>query len=184
MGISRVTEEIIGLMVARSLSLMKAVGNSDGSLGFCVTLSLDEYSNWVGGPSEVRADICNLKFEFHEDELTIEIEILEGKLRQAYDRHGVDQVLATIDFFKDILASKDRIDSKLWRNQIISAIEGADINMVSYWGLDKLSINKKIPDIILKKFKDENSRVDSISFEDDPEWEAVASFYEAISLKN
>jgi hypothetical protein len=37
---------------------------------------------------------------------------------------------------------------------------------------------------LLKKFKDENSRVDSISFEDDPEWEAVASFYEAISLKN
>jgi hypothetical protein len=37
---------------------------------------------------------------------------------------------------------------------------------------------------ILKKFKDENSRLDSISFEDDPEWEAVASFYEAISLKN
>ena len=163
MGISRVTEEIIGLMVARSLSLMKVVGNFDGSLGFCVTLSLDEYSNWVGGPSEVRADICNLKFEFHEDELTIEIEILEGKLRQAYDRHGVDQVLATIDFFKDILASKDRIDSKLWRNQIISAIEGADINMVSYWGLDKLSINKKIPDIILKKFKDGKFKIVAIN---------------------
>jgi hypothetical protein len=37
---------------------------------------------------------------------------------------------------------------------------------------------------IVNKIKDKNSRVDSISFEDDPEWEAVASFYEAISLKN
>lgn len=37
---------------------------------------------------------------------------------------------------------------------------------------------------ILKKLKDKNSRIDTISFEEDVEWEAVASFYEAISLKN
>lgn len=37
---------------------------------------------------------------------------------------------------------------------------------------------------ILKEIKDKNGRLDSISFEEDPEWEAVASFYEAISLKN
>lgn len=37
---------------------------------------------------------------------------------------------------------------------------------------------------ILKKIKEKNSRVDTISFEEDTEWEAVASFYEAISLKN
>lgn len=143
MGISRVTEEIIGLMVARSLSLMKAVGSFNGSSGFCVTLSLDEYSNWVGGSSEVRADICNLKFELHEDELIIYIEIIEGKLRQVYSRHGIDQVLATIDFFKDILVSKERIDSKLWRNQIVSAIEGSDINMLNYWGLEIAGMIKK-----------------------------------------
>lgn len=154
MGISRVTEEIIGLMVARSLSSMRPIGSFAGSFGFCATLSLDEYSNWVGGSSEVRADICNLKFELYQDQLTIAIEIIEGKLRQVYSRHGVDQVLATIDFFKDILASKERIDSKLWRNQIISAIESSDINMISYWGLDSESMNKKIPNPILEKFKD------------------------------
>ncbi|HQT24097.1 MAG: hypothetical protein B7X86_13230 [Sphingobacteriales bacterium 17-39-43] len=37
---------------------------------------------------------------------------------------------------------------------------------------------------ILKKLKEKNSRIDTISFEEDTEWEAVASFYEAISLKN
>jgi len=37
---------------------------------------------------------------------------------------------------------------------------------------------------ILTKIKDKNIRVDSISFEEDPEWDAVASFYEAISVKN
>jgi DNA phosphorothioation-dependent restriction protein DptH len=70
--------------------------------------------------------------------------------------------LATIDFFKDILASKGRIDSKLWRNQIISAIEGSDVNMINYWGLDSESMNKKIPDPILKKFKDGKFNIASI----------------------
>ncbi len=37
---------------------------------------------------------------------------------------------------------------------------------------------------ILKKLKEKNSRIDTISFEEDVEWEAVASFYEAISVKN
>ena len=37
---------------------------------------------------------------------------------------------------------------------------------------------------ILTKIKDKNIRIDSISFEEDPEWDAVASFYEAISVKN
>jgi hypothetical protein len=110
----------------------------------------------------VRADICNLKFELYEDQLTIAIEIIEGKLRQVYSRHGVDQVLATMEFFKDILASKDRVDSKLWRNQIVSAIESSDINMINYWGLDSENLNKKIPDLILKKFKDGKFSIASI----------------------
>jgi hypothetical protein len=37
---------------------------------------------------------------------------------------------------------------------------------------------------ILKKLKEQNSRIDSISFETDASWEAVASFYEAIAVKN
>lgn len=37
---------------------------------------------------------------------------------------------------------------------------------------------------ILKQIKEKNSRLDTISFEEDAEWEAVASFYEAIALKN
>jgi len=37
---------------------------------------------------------------------------------------------------------------------------------------------------ILKKLKGKYSRIDTISFEEDVEWEAVSSFYEAISLKN
>lgn len=37
---------------------------------------------------------------------------------------------------------------------------------------------------ILKKIKEQNNRINTISFEEDKDWEAVASFYEAISVKN
>ncbi len=42
---------------------------------------------------------------------------------------------------------------------------------------------EKATDLLLK-LKEKNSRIDTISFEEDVEWEAVASFYEAISIKN
>lgn len=37
---------------------------------------------------------------------------------------------------------------------------------------------------ILNKLKDKHSRVETLSFEEDAEWEAVASFYKAIAVKN
>ncbi|WP_276346328.1 DUF695 domain-containing protein [Daejeonella sp. JGW-45] len=37
---------------------------------------------------------------------------------------------------------------------------------------------------VLNKIKQENPRFESYTFEPDPEWEAVASFYEAIPAKN
>jgi hypothetical protein len=37
---------------------------------------------------------------------------------------------------------------------------------------------------ILERYKEKQSRIESISFESDPQWEAVSSFYEASVLKN
>jgi len=37
---------------------------------------------------------------------------------------------------------------------------------------------------ILERLKTKQSRMESISFETDPEWEAVSSFYEAAAIKN
>jgi|694.fasta_scaffold80710_1 hypothetical protein len=37
---------------------------------------------------------------------------------------------------------------------------------------------------ILERFKEKQSRIESISLESDPNWEAVSSFYEASTLKN
>jgi hypothetical protein len=43
---------------------------------------------------------------------------------------------------------------------------------------------QKMATEILQKYKNEENRVESISFEKDPEWEAVSSFYEAAMIKN
>ena len=37
---------------------------------------------------------------------------------------------------------------------------------------------------ILERLKTEQSRIESISFESDPNWEAVSSLYEASAIKN
>jgi hypothetical protein len=37
---------------------------------------------------------------------------------------------------------------------------------------------------ILERIKEKQSRIESISLESDPNWEAVSSFYEASTLKN
>lgn len=37
---------------------------------------------------------------------------------------------------------------------------------------------------MLERLKAQYSRMESISFETDPEWEAVSSFYEAVTIKN
>ncbi|WP_090698069.1 DUF695 domain-containing protein [Daejeonella rubra] len=37
---------------------------------------------------------------------------------------------------------------------------------------------------ILERLKTQQSRIESISFEIDPKWEAVSSFYEAVTIKN
>lgn len=37
---------------------------------------------------------------------------------------------------------------------------------------------------IVQKIKKEQNRIETISFENDPEWEAVSGFYEAIEVKN
>jgi hypothetical protein len=44
--------------------------------------------------------------------------------------------------------------------------------------------HEKIATEILERFKKEQNRIDTLSFEDDPEWEAVSGFYNAIEIKN
>lgn len=128
MGISRVTEEILGLAVARALARQispKPMGN-----GFEVWLSLDEHASWFGGKTSVRADLCRFSFFFNSTgNLIVSLLVIEGKLRQSFDAHGIQQATVTRNFFEQILGTSDendarkKTDSRLWRDRIFSAID-------------------------------------------------------------
>jgi hypothetical protein len=155
MGISRVTEEIIGLMVARSLSKLKPPVYEENTKSIYASISLDEHQNWFGGASEIRADLCNLRFVLIKNVLEIDVEVIEGKLRQTFDVHGIFQARSTCDFFDDILSNKDRVDAKLWREQIINAIETADSKAIIISGFDNSNIfSGLVPPEIREKFRD------------------------------
>jgi hypothetical protein len=125
MGVARVTEEILGLTVARRVAeQLFPVELIDG---ISVWISLDENSEWLRG-FQVRADMARLTFRrINSDEIHIDVLILEGKLRQLFDPHGIVQVKRTCEFFTSILDNHmdgcEKIDGDLWRERIMAAIE-------------------------------------------------------------
>lgn len=121
LGVARVTEEIIGLTVARHLAEERVpVHNQDG---VSVWLSLDEHVGWFGGSDQVRADMARLSLEVCADgTIAADVLILEGKLRQVFDVHGVHQVRRTSSFFSSILSGKG-VDAARWRELLAEAIE-------------------------------------------------------------
>jgi S-DNA-T family DNA segregation ATPase FtsK/SpoIIIE len=127
MGVARVTEEILGLCIARRFADQEfPAGINDGLLAW---LSLDEHTSWFGGAASVRADMCRVVIERSGDgQLDVDLLILEGKFRQNFDPHGTLQVTRTSAFFSQILASTERgksahVDSEMWRERFLSAIE-------------------------------------------------------------
>ena len=162
MGISWVTEEIIGLMVARSLSRLNQPLLEENLKWIYASISLDEHHAWFGGPSEIRADICNFCFVLKSNKLQVDVEVIEAKLRQVYDGHGVSQAKLTCDFFEDILTHKDRVDAKLWRDQIISAIETSAREAVQTFGFNDQSVAGLVPPEIRDKFRVGDYEIGSI----------------------
>ena len=128
MGISRVTEEILGLAVARSIA--DYLHPLPDSPGFAAWISLDECSYWFGGAGATRADMCRLTFTIETSgKIHLSVLVIEGKLRQTFDPHGIKQASTTRQFFIDVLGtdncsdSQKKIDAKLWRDRIFSAID-------------------------------------------------------------
>ncbi|MFC3685827.1 FtsK/SpoIIIE domain-containing protein [Hydrogenophaga luteola] len=127
LGVARVTEEIVGLTVARNL--VEDHFPPDVSNGLVAWVSLDEHAEWFGGHAQVRADMCRLTLERGQDgALEVDVLVLEGKLRQLYDGHGVLQVSRTCEFFESILGDQDgkqtrKVDHLMWRELLASAIE-------------------------------------------------------------
>jgi hypothetical protein len=164
MGISRVTEEILGLAVAQNVA--DYLYPHPNEQGFTVWVSLDEFSHWFGGNSSIRADLCRLTFSYNVDGIVnLDVLILEGKLRQVYDFHGIKQVEETVSFFNSILRDDEgddagkKIDAAYWRDQIFSAVDlCAD---QSRHGFDSLSSDESDQKVMMRdriraEFRDGN----------------------------
>lgn len=127
MGVARVTEEIVGMCIARRMADSEFPPRLES--GLCAWISLDEHADWFGGPSEVRADMCRLLIDqLDNGDVVVDMLILEGKLRQVYDAYGVGQVGKTLRFFESVLqgassSGSGSVDAPLWRERLLSAIE-------------------------------------------------------------
>ena len=121
-GVSRVTEEILGLMIARHVAERYIPANPAD--GIVTWLPLDEHPEWFPGD---RADFCRVVLERRDDKMWVDVLVVEGKLRTAFDDHGIDQVKRTLELLKDILPGQIEdsppIDAKLWREQLLAAME-------------------------------------------------------------
>ncbi|CAI0994966.1 DNA translocase FtsK [Serratia quinivorans] len=128
MGVSRVTEEILGLAVARTLA--DHIYPHPSQEGFAAWISLDEHVEWFGGTGSIRADMCRFAFSIDESgHVRLDVLVIEGKLRQSFDPHGIQQAKQTRQFMADILDTQEgsnslsKIDGRFWREKIFSAID-------------------------------------------------------------
>jgi DNA segregation ATPase FtsK/SpoIIIE, S-DNA-T family len=137
MGISRVTEEILGLAMGRHI-LEKHLPPNVGK-GFVAWISLDEHQGWFGGLSSTRADLCRVVFDYSGERLSVDLLVLETKLRRgSFDPHGITQVDNTMELFRDFMGGTEEeetnIDSRLWRELLLAAIETANTGAINYLG--------------------------------------------------
>lgn len=125
LGVSRVSEEILGLAVARNLAERMAPAEIND--GISAWISLDEHPEWFSGPSSTRADMLRISLNRSPNGLEVKLLVLESKLRQSgFDPHGADQVRATLGLLDNIFPKEDGEephDAVLWRESILSALE-------------------------------------------------------------
>ncbi|MBL3557000.1 DNA translocase FtsK [Marinobacter sp. JB05H06] len=126
LGISRVTEEILGLSVARQVADHN-MPTSVGDDGLIAWISLDEHPEWFTSANSMRADMIRLAVSLRDDGLSVDLLVLESKLRRSgYDAHGAEQVRKTLQMFDAVFpqdGEQDPMDGELWRDTILSAVD-------------------------------------------------------------
>ncbi|MDP3834344.1 MAG: FtsK/SpoIIIE domain-containing protein [Hydrogenophaga sp.] len=169
LGVARVTEEIVGLTVAKNL--VEDYFPPSLSEGIVAWISLDEHADWFGGHAQIRADMCRLTLERRQDStVDVDILILEGKLRQLFDGHGVLQVRRTCDFFEAILGASSelsarKVDAEMWRELVASAIERLAKDAFEVRSLDgtaSLEDLKSVRDFTISDFRSGSIRLRDI----------------------
>lgn len=131
LGISRVTEEVLGLMVAKRIADRELPPPTGAT---SIWISLDEHSDWFGGDRGIRADLCRIDL-FRQDNtelspgaLEIHVVAVEGKLRQQYDAHGVLQASRSAALIAKGLVPRTGVseehvaDAHFWRRSILNAM--------------------------------------------------------------
>jgi S-DNA-T family DNA segregation ATPase FtsK/SpoIIIE len=122
-GLSRTVEEILGLLVSRHVaSRQYPVRPMEGLVAW---VPLDEQPEWFNGGD--RADYCRITLDLADNKLSIDILVVEGKLRQSYDPHGVAQVERTLNLIRGFLPAAgdgvDLADAPLWRQRLLDAVK-------------------------------------------------------------
>ncbi len=134
LGISRVTEEILGLSVARQVADRTMPVALEDKAGFIAWISLDEHPEWFASANSMRADMIRLSVIQRDDGLSVDLLILESKLRRSgYDAHGAEQVRKTLELFDGVFPQdrlQDPMDGKLWRETILSAVDSVSEDAV------------------------------------------------------
>lgn len=163
LGVSRVTEEIIGLSVAREVCREHAPVRD----GIEIWLSLDDQPHWFNGPSAVRADMLRIVIRSSSEGIDLEVLVVESKLRSTgYDAHGAEQARSTIALLDEIFsADEPRIDAELWREFIMSAADLVDREAVQFHGEAELPDEGRngIPSEIREQFR--NGKIRSVSID-------------------
>lgn len=166
LGVSRATEEIVGLTIARNLAAESIP--SPSSRGISAWISLDEHTDWFGGSDQVRADMCRIFLEPTADGfINVDLLVVEGKLRQLYDSHGVLQVSRTCEFFKNILgsnfgSSSCNVDTPMWREQIASAIEALPSEALEFINTEKSDDPNELLTQLLSTFRSNPVKLRSV----------------------
>lgn len=170
MGISRITEEMLGLVIAKHVAETRFPAPLEDS--GVIWISLDEYANWLGGQNGTRADLCRITFKFLDGTLFVDILVVEGKLRQAYDAHGELQATRTLNLFrsifnraKDDASTTDKIDGPLWRTKILDATNtaGPDAKLFSGRVLNEaIGSSKMLSHEIREKFSAGDFKIGSL----------------------
>ena len=165
MGLSRITEEILGLKVARHLSAKnRGLTLKEGVIAW---VSLDEHPNWFKGPNPTRADMVRFSFGKKGNQWVADVLVVESKLRQAYDGHGEKQVNETLKLLDDIFSTESEgfapIDTEVWRDRIISAIDDAATEAKSFFGeTAEKAVLGKIPGNLREVIKSGNFKVNRL----------------------
>lgn len=138
LGVARVSEEIIGLSVARRA--IDQLSIAQPAHGYAAWVSLDSYKHWfTGGESSTRADMLKIIFDTSGSKLKLGLLVMESKLRKDgnFVEHGVVQVKSTINLLEQFLCNEHKNkkhDAKLWRDHLLNAIRNSGDRAMKCFG--------------------------------------------------